>query len=94
MQKDEKVRMRLDEAFDVVRSRKQTEWRQIASDTYETAFEISLRNNMKDDVVVKLMEPIPGDWHMIRSSHEHRKSEVFIAEFNIPVPKDQEVKLT
>ena len=68
MQKDEKVRMRLDEAFNVVRSRKQTEWRKIAYDTYEIASEISLRNNIKDDVVVTVMEPIPGPAHDQRIS--------------------------
>jgi len=91
--KDEKVRVKLGEAFDVVGSRKQTDWKKIASDTYEAAFEISLRNHKKEDVVVKVIEPIPGDWKMLSSSHEYKKSEAFTAEFNIPVPKDKEAKL-
>ncbi len=92
--KDEKVRIKLGDAFDVVGSRKQTDWKKIAYDTYEAAFEISLRNHKKEDVVVKVVEPIPGDWKMLSSSHEYTKSEAFTAEFNIPVQKDQEVKLT
>jgi len=92
--KDEKVRVRLGDAFDVVGSRKQTDWKKIASDTYEAAFEISLRNHKKEDVVVKVIEPIPGDWTMLGSSHEYKKAEAFTAEFNIPVPKDKESKLT
>ena len=92
--KDEKVRIKLGDAFDVVGSRKQTDWKKIAYDTYEAAFEISLRNHKKEDVVVKVVEPIPGDWKMLSSSHEFSKSEAFTAEFNIPVPQDQEVKLT
>ena len=92
--KDEKIRIKLGEAFDVVGGRKQTDWKKIAYDTYEAAFEISLRNHKKEDVVVKVVEPIPGDWKMLSSSHEFSKSEAFTAEFNIPVPKDQEVKLT
>jgi hypothetical protein len=92
--KDEKVRIKLGDAFDVVGSRKQTDWKKIAYDTYEAAFEISLRNHKKEDVMVKVVEPIPGDWTMISSSHEYKKSEAFTAEFNIPVPKDKEVKLT
>jgi hypothetical protein len=91
--KDEKVRIKLGDAFDVVGSRKQTDWKKIAYDTYEAAFEISLRNHKKEDVVVKVVEPIPGDWTMLSSSHAYKKSEAFTAEFNIPVPKDQEVKL-
>jgi hypothetical protein len=92
--KDEKVRIKLGDAFDVVGSRKQTDWKKIAYDTYEAAFEISLRNHKKEDVMVKVVEPIPGDWIMLSSSHEHRKTEAFTAEFNISVPKDKEVKLT
>jgi hypothetical protein len=92
--KDEKVRIKLGDAFDVVGSRKQTDWKKIAWDTYEAAFEISLRNHKKEDVVVKVVEPVPGDWTMLASSHPYKKSEAFVAEFNIPVPKDQETKLT
>ncbi len=92
--KDEKVRIKLGEAFDVVGSRKQTDWKKIASDTYEAAFEISLRNHKKEDVMVKVIEPIPGDWTMLSSSHAYKKSEAFTAEFILPVSKDKETKLT
>jgi hypothetical protein len=92
--KDEKIRIKLGDAFDVVGSRKQTDWKKIASDTYEAAFEISLRNHKKEDVVVKVVEPIPGDWTMLSSSHKHEKTEAFTAEFNVAVPKDKETKIT
>ncbi len=92
--KDEKVRVKLGEAFDVVGTRKQTDWKKIAYDTYEAAFEISLRNHKKEDVLVRVIEPIPGEWTMLSSSHDYKKTEAFTAEFNIPVPKDRETKLT
>ncbi len=92
--KDEKIRVKLGDGFDVIGSRKQTDWKKIAYDTYEAAFEISLKNHKKEDVTVKVVEPIPGDWKMLSSSHEFAKTEAFTAEFNIHVPKDKEVKLT
>ncbi len=92
--KDEKVRIKLGDAFDVVGRRKQTDWKKLAHDTYEAAFEISLRNHKKEDVTVKVIEPIPGDWHILQSSHRYTKTEAFIAEFKIKVPKDKEIKLT
>jgi hypothetical protein len=91
--KDEKIRIKLGDAFDVVGSRIQTEWKKIAYDTYEVGFEISLRNHKEEDVVVRVIEPIPGDWKILETSHEYIKTEAFTAEFNIPVPKDMEVKL-
>jgi hypothetical protein len=92
--KDEKIRVKLGDAFDVVGSRKQTDWKKVAYDTYEAAFDISLRNHKKEDVTVKVVEPIPGEWKMLSSSHEYTKTEAFTAEFTILVPKDKEVKLT
>lgn len=92
--KDEKIRVKLGDAFDVVGARKQMDWKKIAYDTYEAGFEISLRNHKKEDVVVKVIEPIPGEWTMLSSSHDHKKTEAFTAEFEIPVPKDKETKLT
>ena len=78
----------------MVGSRKQTDWKKIAYDTYEAEFEISLRNHKKEDIIVKVVEPIPGEWTLLRASHAHTKSEAFTAEFKIPVPKDGETKLT
>ena len=45
-------------------------------------------------VVVKVVEPIPGDWVMLSSSHKYSKTEAFTAEFDIQVPRDKETKLT
>ena len=92
--KDEKVRVMLGEAFDVVGTRKQMDWKKIGRNIYEASFEISLRNHKKEDVTVKVIEPIPGDWAILNSSHEYKKTEAFLAEFLIPVPKDSETKLT
>jgi hypothetical protein len=91
--KDEKVKIKLGDAFDVVGTRKQTDWKKIASGVYEAAFEISLRNHKKEDVVVRVIEPIPGDWTMLRSSHDYKKTDAFTAEFNIRVKKDKGQKL-
>lgn len=89
----ETVRVKLGDAFDVVGERKQTEWRKVASDTYESAFEIRLRNHKKEDITVKVVEPVPGDWQMLSSSHPHEKGDAFSAVFKVPVPKDGEATL-
>jgi len=90
----ERVTIKLGEAFDVVGSRKMTDWKKLAFNRYEAAYELVLRNHKKEDVVVKVVEPIPGDWTMVDSSHPYTKTAAFTAEFMIPVPKDSEVKLT
>jgi len=91
--KDQKVRIRLGSAFDVTGKRTQTDWKKIASDTYEAGFEIVLSNHKREDVVVKVIEPIPGDWTMLSASHPHRKTEAYAAEFAVPVKRDGETVL-
>jgi hypothetical protein len=92
--KDEKMRIKMGSASDVVGGRKQTDWKKTAADTYEASFEISIRNHKKEDVVVRVVEPLPGAWTMLNASHEYKKTDAHMAEFTLVVPKDKEVKLT
>ncbi|MEW6184582.1 MAG: DUF4139 domain-containing protein [Thermodesulfobacteriota bacterium] len=91
--KDEKVRLKLGEAFDLKAERKQTHWEKLASDTYESAYEISIRNHKKEDVVVRIIEPLPGDWKVLEQSLPYKKQDAATIAFDLPVPKDKESKL-
>jgi hypothetical protein len=91
--KDEKIRLKLGEAFDLKAERKQMQWEKIASDTYESTYEIFLRNHKKEDVVIRVIEPLPGDWKVLENSHPYTKLDAATIAFDIPVPKDQESKL-
>lgn len=92
--KNEKIRLKLGEAFDVVASRKQTDWQKPADKLYEAGFEISIRNHKKEDITVRVIEPLPGDWNVLQSSHEFKKIDAHTISFDIPAAKDKEAKLT
>ncbi len=92
--KNEKIKIKLGDAFDIIASKKQTEWQKITDKLYEAAFEISIRNHKKEDIVVKVIESIPGDWRMLQSSHEYKKNDAYTISFDVPVAKDKETKLT
>ena len=92
--KDENVRLRLGEAFDVIGERVQKEYQVIGTNVHESAYEITLRNHKEIDVTVDVVEPMPGDWRILEKSHEFVKKDARTAVFSIPVPKDGEVKLT
>lgn len=92
--KDEKIRLKLGEAFDLKGERKQTHWEKIASDTYESAYEITLRNHKKEDVVIRVIEPIPGAWKVLENSRAFTKLDASTIAFEVPVAKDKESKLT
>jgi hypothetical protein len=91
--KDEKIKIKMGDAFDVVGQRTQKDWKKIAANLYEIEWEISLRNHKKEAITVEVVEPMPGDWEILRASHPHEKIQAFTAQWKIPVPKEGEAKL-
>jgi hypothetical protein len=86
--KDERVRIKMGEAFDLVGERVQKDWKKIGGNLYEIEWEITLRNHKKEAVTVEVIEPMPGDWEILRSTHPHEKLQAFTARWKIPVPKE------
>jgi hypothetical protein len=91
--KDETLRLKIGNAFDVVCERNQADWEKIASSTYEVEYEITLRNHKATAVVVEVNEPIGGTWRMLRSSHEWTKTAAWAAQFTVPVAAEGTSKL-
>lgn len=89
------VRLKPGNAFDVTVERKQTDFRRLAGEglkdpregnTFESAFEILLRNARKEAATVTVREPIPGDWQMIAESQAHSRVSSNMAEWKVIVP--------
>ena len=91
--KDETIKIKMGEAFDVVGERKQTNWRKLADNLYEASFEISLRNHKEEAVSIRVIEPMLSDWEILSSSHAHKKTDANTAQFDLPVAKNGETKL-
>ena len=91
--KDEKFKIKIGEAFDVVGERIQTDYKRLGSNLFEVAFEVSLRNHKKEDIKVLVEEPIPGDWEMLSNTHPFEKLSAHLIRFDVPVAKDKEVKV-
>jgi hypothetical protein len=96
--KNEKVRLKLGEAFDVTADKKQTDFKRLPNPVkgnalFESAFEIVLKNAKKDAVIVTVQEPIPGDWKIQSESHPHEKVASNTAVWHIPVPAEGSAKL-
>jgi hypothetical protein len=91
--KDEKFKIKIGEAFDVVGERIQTDYKRLGRNLFEVSFEVSLRNHKKKDIKVLVEEPIPGDWEMLSNSHPFEKLQAHLIRFDVPVAKDKEVKV-
>ena len=90
---NERVKIKLGEAFDVVGERTQKEYRKLAPGLWEVEWEISLRNHKKQDQTVTVIEPVPGDWQVLHSTHAWDKPQAHTLRFSIPVPKESAAKL-
>jgi hypothetical protein len=91
--KDEKVRIKMGNAFDLVGERTQKEFRKLGAGLYEVEWEISLRNHKDAPQTVTVIEPVPGDWQVMSSSHAYEKIEAHTLKYQIPVPKDGATKV-
>lgn len=91
--KDEKFKLKIGEAFDVVGERVQTDYRSLGSNLYEVGFEVSLRNHKNEDIKVLVEEVIPGDWEMLSQSHSYEKLQANRIRFEVPVPQNKEAKV-
>jgi hypothetical protein len=97
--KNETVRLKLGDAFDVTARRKQTDFKKLAGTSrynyvYEAAFEVELKNAKKEAVTVSVLEPMPGDWEMLSQSHPHTKEAAGAAKFRVPVPAEGSATLS
>ncbi len=84
--RDERVRIRVGDAFDVVGERKQMDYKVIGSCRSESAWQIDLRNHKDEKVEVDVVEPASGDWEIVSSSQKATKDDAHTFSFRVPVP--------
>jgi hypothetical protein len=93
--KDEKVRVKMGEAFDVVGERKRTNF-QSGKRWLEETFEVRVRNHKEADVTVTVVEHLYrwSGWKVSDASHKWEKKDAQTIEFPVTVKKDGEAVIT
>ncbi len=91
--KNETVRLKLGEAFDVTADKKQTDFKVLprpakGNNLYESAYEITLKNAKKERVAVTVQEPISGDWKIIAENKPHIKVNSQLASWKVEIPAE------
>lgn len=84
--RDEEIRVKLGESFDVVAERKQTAWKAIGACASESAWSIELRNHKDQSDRVEVYEPASGDWEILEESHPHGTKDAHTFVFDVAVP--------
>ncbi len=97
--KNEVVRLKLGDAFDVTADKKQTDFKVLPRpakgvNTYESAYELTLKNAKKEAVTVTVVEPISGDWKVISESHPSKKASSSANVWKITVPAEGKTTLS
>ena len=92
--RDEKLHVKMGEAFDVVGDRKQTDWETLGTCGSESEYEIELRNHKDNAEEVEIVEPVGGDWEILSSSLEAKKKDSHTFTFDAPVPARGKIKVT
>lgn len=97
--RNETVRLKLGEAFDVTADKKQTDFKKLpnpakGNSVFESAYEIVIKNAKKERVTVNVLEPIPADWKIIKESQASTKAASNTAAWKVEVPADGKTTLT
>jgi len=91
--KNEDVRLKLGDAFDITADKKQTSFEKRMAigkynHAYESTYEIKIKNAKSEAVMVVVREPVPGDWKILEQSHTSKKVAAGTAEWHIEVPAE------
>lgn len=91
--KNENIRLKLGDAFDVTADKKQTEFNKAKffaphHAAYQSSYEIKLSNAKTEPVTVTVREPVPGDWKIVKESHQHQKVASGTAQWQITIPAE------
>jgi hypothetical protein len=92
--RDERIRIKLGEAFDVVGDRTETAWQVVSSCVNESSWEIKLRNHKDSAEHVLVYEPAGGDWELLSSSLPATKEDSSTFSFDVALAPRSETKVT
>jgi hypothetical protein len=96
--KNESVRLRLGDSFDVTARKKQTDFRErvlIAGRPYDqSSYQIVLRNAKGAAVDVLIVEPVPGEWQIVDENARHVKTSASTATWTVRIPAAGSTTLT
>jgi hypothetical protein len=83
--RDEEVRLKVGDAFDIVGERTRVSYRQVGDRANEEKIKITLRNHKNEAVTVIVVEHFAGDWKITESTMEHKRKDANTAEWRVAV---------
>lgn len=92
--KNEIIKLKIGDAFDVLAEEKQVEHKKITNRVYEQTFEVEIKNRKKEKVTVEVERNLGLNWEILSSSINYTKKNAQTITFQVPVNKNDETVLT
>ncbi len=92
--RDEKITLKVGDAFDLLGERVVTDSRNLGPQTNEESIEITLKNRKEEDVVIDVVEELPGTWEITKNSTDFEKKNANQIVFHIPVKARTDAKVS
>lgn len=86
--KDEKLRINVGNAFDIVGKRTVTDREGLGSYGIRESYSIELKNHKTEDAKITVTEHLYGNWQVTKASEQYKKKDANTIEFEVNVPKD------
>ena len=86
--KDEKIKLKAGNAFDIVGEYKLTNYKRINNNTIEETYEVTIKNHKTEDATVYFYENAWGDWTVTKKDNDFNKIDAYTLEFPINVKAD------
>ncbi len=91
--KDEKLALKVGDAFDIVAEETQTDYRKITDRVHEYSYKIVLKNRKDTDITVDVNKYVGTNWEVLKSSLTHEKKDAQNIGFSVPVKAGKESEL-
>lgn len=91
--KDEKLKLKIGDAFDIVAEEVQTDHKRITDKVYDTSFEITIKNRKDEDIVVDVERYLGLYWELRNFSINFEKLNAQTVLFKVPVKAGKETVL-
>jgi len=92
--KEEMLKLKIGQAFDIVIEEVETDSKQISKNTWDRTYKVTLKNRKNEDIEIEVQRSVWGAAEVLESSIEYKKKDANNILFNVPVKKGQELEFT
>jgi len=91
--KDEKIKLKVGDAFDIVAEEKELDQNRISDKVFEYTYEVKIKNRKNENIEVEVERTLGSDWQILSSNIPYEKKDSQTVIFKVKVDKNKEQTL-